>query len=436
MNTQTNSCTRRRFLAGATAAMAAPYFIPLSALGGDGRTAASDRICVGVIAAGGRGNDHLNMFLNDRGTQVMAVCDPQRLKSEAARSRANGHYAAELNAGTYKGCTAHADFREIIMRDDIDAVSIASPEFWHALHAIGAMRHRKDVYCEKAMTLTHAEGQAVVQTVRRHQRVYQLGTQQRSDRNFRFACELARNGYLGKLHTVKVAVPGGRDLPNAPPKPPPPNVDYDMWLGPAPYTPYNDAKCSFNWYFMHDYCIGWIGSWGVHHIDIALWGAPALRTGPVEIEGTAIFPTEGLADTSKTWRVNVTTADGLKLFFTDDSGQPHGARFEGDQGWVHVVRGGIQANPPSLLKLALKPDDEHLYVSNSHHGNFLECIRTRRDPVSNVEAGHAATTMTIVCDIATRLGRKVTWDWKAERFQNDDVANAMLARPMRSPWVL
>jgi hypothetical protein len=313
---------------------------------------------------------------------------------------------------------------------------IASPEFWHALHAIGAMRNRKDVYCEKAMTLTVAEGWAVCDTVRRHRRVYQLGTQQRSDRNFRFACELARNGYLGKLQNVKVAVPGGRALPVAKPAPVPEGLDYEMWLGPAPWKPYNDLKCSFNWYFVYDYCIGWIGSWGVHHIDIALWGAPIFCTKPIEVQGTAVFPTEGLADTSISWKVDVVAENGLRMLFTDEGQQPHGVRFEGDQGWVHVVRGGIQAQPESLLKLTLKPEDEHLYVSHDHHGNFLECIRTRRDPVSNVEAGHAATTMTIVSDIATRLSRKLVWDWKAQRFVNDEVANSMLRRPMRSPWTL
>ena len=428
--------SRRRFLEGAAVGIAAPYFVPSSVLGAEGRAPASDRLRTGHIGVGGQGSGHFGGCVGNGALQVMAACDPYKSKREARQKQANDRYADAIGKGTYKGCDAYADFREVVTRDDIDAVFIASPEFWHALHAIWAMRHGKDVFCEKAMTLTLYESQAVREAVRRHARVYQLGTQQRSDRNFRFAAELALNGYLGKLNTVNVAVPGGRALPVAQPAPVPPGLDYEMWLGPAPEKPYNDVKCSFNWYFIYDYCIGWIGSWGVHHIDIALWGAPIFCTKPIEVQGTAVFPTEGLADTSISWKVDVVAENGLRMLFTDEGQQPHGVRFEGDQGWVHVVRGGIQAQPESLLKVTLKPDDEHLYVSNDHHGNFLECIRTRRDPVSNVEAGHAATTMTIVSDIATRLSRKLVWDWKAQRFVNDEVANSMLRRPMRSPWTL
>jgi len=428
--------SRRRFLAGVAAAAAAPYIVPASALGADGRPAPSERITVGSIGMGGRGNDHFNAFLSRGETQVLAVCDPFETKREAARKKAEDRYAGAADKATYKGCLATSDFREIVGRSDIDAVVVASPENWHALQAAGAAKGGKDVYCEKALSLTVPEGRALVETVRRHGRVLQVGTQQRSDRKFRFACELARNGYLGKVHTVKVAVPGGQGLPNAPPKPAPPGLDYEMWLGPAPWTPYNDLKCSFNWYFMRDYCVGWIQSWGIHHIDIALWGAPSLGASTLAVEGTAVFPEDGLGNTSTGWHVEALTPEGLRLIFTDEGRMKHGCRFEGDQGWVHVDRGAILAEPASLLKAVIKPDQEHLYESNDHHGNFLECIRTRRDPVSAVETGHAATTLTIVSDIATRLGRKVTWDWKAERFVNDDAANQMLRRVMRSPWNL
>jgi hypothetical protein len=420
----------------AAAGIAVPYFVPAAALGLNGRTPASERIRTGHIGVGGQGSGHVGALVGNPATQVMAVCDPFASKREAARKRAEDQYAEQIGKGSYKGCDAYADFRELVTREDIDAVVIASPEFWHALHSVWAMRHGKDVYCEKAMTLTVYESQAVREAVRRHGRVFQLGTQQRSDRNFRFAAELALNDYLGRLHTVKVAVPGGRALPVAQPAPVPPGLDYEMWLGPAPAKPYNDVQCSYNWYFIYDYCIGWIGSWGVHHIDSALWGAPVFGTNTIQVEGTAVFPTEGLANTSISWRVEAVAEHGLRMIFTNDGQQPHGVRFEGDQGWVHVVRGGIQAEPKSLLRLALKPDDQHLYESHGHHANFLECLRTRRDPVSDVDAGFRATVFTIVADIATRLGRKVTWDWTAERFVNDDVANRMLRRPMRSPWVL
>jgi hypothetical protein len=427
--------TRRRLLAG-SAAVAVPWFVPGTTLGLGGRAAANERIRTGHIGVGGQGSGHVGAFAGNPAAQVMAICDPFQSKRESNRRRVEDHYAEEIRSGTYKGCTATADFRDVIARDDIDAVVIASPEFWHALHAVWAMRSGKDVYCEKAMTLTVYESQVVRETVRRHGRVYQLGTQQRSDRNFRFAAELALNGYLGKLHTVKVAVPGGRSLPVAPPAEVPPDLDYLMWLGPAPYRPFNTVMCSYNWYFIYDFCIGWIGSWGVHHIDSALWGVPEFHTGKVRVQGDAVFPTEGLANTSISWRVELLAESGVRMIFTDDSGQPHGVRFEGDRGWVHVVRGGITAEPASLLRVALKPSDQHLYESNSHQGNFLDCIRTRRDPVSNVDAGFAATVTTIIADIATRLGRPLTWDWNAEEFVGDDPANRMLRRPMRSPWVL
>jgi len=300
------------------------------------------------------------------------------------------------------------------------------------------VRAGKDVYCEKALSLTVAEGRALCRAVRRYGRVLQVGTQQRSDRRFRMACELALNGYLGKVHTIKVGVPGGRKLPLVPPKDPPPDIDYDIWLGPAPWTPYNDLKCSFNWYFISDYCAGWIQSWGVHHVDIALWGAPQLRKGRVTVEGDAVFPEDGLADTSITWRTKIAADDGTVLSFcsNNEPGHPQGVRFIGDKGWVLVRRGHIQAGPASLLKTALKPADKRLYVSRHHQGNFLECIRTRRDPAAAVETGHLATTATLTADIATRLRKKLTFDWDTERFVKDDAANLMLTRSMRSPWRL
>ena len=424
--------TRRSFL-GAAGACVAPLIVPRGALAR--QAAPSDRIGIGFIGLGGRGRSHLNALVHNPQVRVVGLCDPFRNKCNAAHQIVQRAYAAETKASKFQGCGCYTDFRQLLARPDLDAVVIASPEYWHALHALWAVRAGKDVYCEKAMTLTHYEGRRLVAAVRRHGRVFQLGTQQRSAGNFRFACELARNGYLGPLERVQVGVPGGRALPNAPPSDPPPDLDYEMWLGPAPYSPYNRLKCSFNWYFIYDYCIGWIGSWGVHHIDIAAWGAPALTTGKIAVEGTAVFPTDGLANTSIAWDVAMRTPDGLVVSFTNNRKNPQGCRFIGKEGWVHVNRGGIRADPPSLLRTRLKASDERLYVSTNHHGNFLECIRTCRDPVAPVEAGHIATTLTIISDIATRLGRRLVWDWGTERF-DDEVANRFLRRPMRGPWTL
>lgn len=430
------SISRRHFLGATATAVAAPYIIPSSALGKAGTIAPSNRINMGFIGTGGRGTSHLRSLAGSRETQLMAVCDPQKPKRDNAKKHIENVYAKQKESGTYKGCAAYSDFRELIARDDIDAVVVASPEYWHALHMSMAAKSGKDVYGEKALSLTIDQGRALVDTVRRYGRVFQVGTQQRSGRNFRFACELARNGYIGKLSKVEVGVPGGRSLPNAEPCEPPPDLDYDMWLGPAPYTPYNKLKCSFNWYFIFDYCVGWIQSWGVHHCDIALWGAPSLMESTLKVSGTAVFPTDGIADTSIKWRTKFFTPDGLEYSFTDNSVHKQGCKFIGDKGWVHVNRGGIWAEPASLLSTKLTPDDEHLYESPGHHQNFLNCVKSRGETAAPVEAGHAATSISIVADIATRLGRELTWDWRTESFINDDQANQMLRRPMRSPWCL
>lgn len=428
--------SRRSFLASTAAMIAAPMFIPARALGRDGTVAPSERITVAVMGTGSRGGDHSRTLAGDRTVQLVAACDAQRGRAEGIKAMVESKYADDMKAGSYKGCAVYQDFREVIARDDIDAVFIAAPENWHAIMSIAAMKAGKDVYCEKALSLTIAEGRAVCDAVRRYGRVFQAGTQQRSDRNFRHACELARNGYLGKVHTVTVGVPGGHKLPILPVKPLPEGVDYDMWLGPAPYKPYREGICSFNWYFVSDYCAGWIQSWGVHHADIALWGMPSLHASTLEVEGTATFPDDGTADCSYEWNTQLTAPGGVKLVFCSDGKSPfgHGCRFEGDKGWVHVVRGGIRAEPASLLDAVMKPEEEHLYRSNNHHTNFLECMRTRRDPAAPVEACHRATTLTLVADIATRLKRKVKWDWSAERFIGDETANRMLSRAMRAPW--
>jgi predicted dehydrogenase len=419
--------SRRSFLAGSAAAIALPTVIPGSALGKDGATPASDRIGTGHIGVGGRGSGHLGGFINRKDAQVIAVCDPYKSKCAKAKARVDKKY---------KGCATYQDFRKLLARKDIDAVVIASPENWHALHSIHSVRSGKDVYCEKAISLTVAEGRAMCKAVRRYGKILQVGTQQRSDARFRLACQLVRNGYLGKVHTVKVGVPGGRQLKTMPAKDAPPDIDYKMWLGPAPWSPYTDQKCTFNWYFMQDYCAGWIQSWGVHHCDIALWGLPQLGKGLIKASGTATFPTEGPANTSITWNTKITAADGTVMTFCSnrEKGHPQGVRFEGDKGWIHVRRGSIKAEPASLLQTAFKASDEKLYVSTNHQNNFMDGIRTRKDPAAPIEAGHRATAISLVADTATRLKREVTFDWDKEKYVKDPAADKMLVRSMTAPW--
>ena len=343
---------RRQFLAAAAAGWAGVQVLPARVLGRDGTTGPGGRITVGVIGTGSRGTDHARSLLGDGDVQLIAVCDANRSHAEKLRKAAEDRYAAEAGKGSWKGCLVTRDFREVLGRDDLDAVFIAAPESWHAIMSIEAMKAGKDVYCEKALALTVAEGRAVCDAVRRYGRVFQAGTQQRSDPRFRFACELARNGHLGSLKTVTVGVPGGRALPVLPVAPVPADLDYDLWLGPAPFKPYREGLCSYNWYFVTDYCAGWIQSWGVHHVDIALWGAPALATATLEVEGTATFPEEGTGDASYAWDTRCVTREGLTLHFCSDDRSPfgHGCRFEGERGWVHVDRGRLFAEPASLLE--------------------------------------------------------------------------------------
>ena len=431
--------SRRRFLQGAAAAVAAPYFVPAAALGAKGRKAANDRITIGILGTGGQGTNNMKSILPLADAQVVAVCDCMKSRREQARGIAEAHYARRAG---YKGCKAYRDFREVIARKDIDAVVIAPQDHWHALMVVAAARAGKDIYCEKPLGVAVAEGQAIRDAVRRYGRVFQTGTQQRSSRNFRFACELARNGYLGKIHTVKVGAPGPSYQPRyrgqPKPEPVPPGFDFDMYTGPAPKQPYCRGWLDWpGWYLIWDYCAGFIVNWGVHHLDIAHWGCPAIGREAAEVTCKGTYRTKGLSDNINDWQAEMQFAGGLRMTFTD-SGHPNkqGCEFVGTKGRVHVNRRGISAAPENLLKVTIRPNEIHLVKSTHHQANFLQCVRTHRDPVSPVESGHVASNFGLIPEIATRLKRKLKWDPKAEKFLNDDTANRYLSRPMRSPWTL
>jgi predicted dehydrogenase len=274
--------------------------------------------------------------------------------------------------------------------------------------------------------------------------VFQTGTQQRSSRNFRFACELARNGYLGKLHTVEVAAPGptykrSYKKPNSP-EPLSQDIDFDMYTGPALKRPYNRGLWAWpDWYLTRDYCVGFIVNWGVHHLDIANWGCPALTAESSELEFSGNYRDDGLTDNINDWRGEFRYERGLRMTYSD-TGNPNkqGCVFRGDKGWVHVSRKGIWAEPESLLKVSIKPDEIHLDTGaiGNHYDNFIQCVRSRKDPIAPVEAGHHASYLGMIAEISIRLGRALRWDPKIERFINDDQANRLLSEPMRNPWHL
>ena len=442
---KTSRRSRRRFLAGALAAVAAPRIVPGSALGLGGQLPASGRITIGMFGVGNRGSSSLAAMRPLPDHQVVAIADCRRRRALLAQQQVNSVYAERLGKETFKGCEIYNEFRDVLARTDIDAVWGCVPDHWHGVVYSRAIEAGKDIYGEKPVTRWIAQGIKVRDAVRRYGCVFQTGTQQRSSPHFRHACELARAGYLGKVKTVYVGAPGGRSYPAEPPSDPPEGFDYDRWTGPAPFIPFDKKRCEWlAMYMISHYCAGFITNWGVHHLDIAGWGCPEVFEKPFEIEGTGVLPAEGMTDTWISWQMELRWASGLVMSYTN-SGSPNkqGCKFEGDQGWVHVNRSGIWAEPKSLLDVKFKPGDARLHASpehsnpyTAHTADFFHSVRTRRDPVSPVEAGHAASTLGNVADIALRLGRKLKWDPARDRFVGDNEANAMLARAARSPWTI
>ncbi len=437
----TQTANRRRFLqqgSAALGAMALPYAIPSSALGMAGSVAPSNRIVIGCIGMGIRGTQLVNGLLPHKDVRVVAVCDVYQPQRQKAKSTIDRHYGD-------KGCAAYNDFRALCARKDIDAVSIASPDNWHVLHALEAARNGKDLYTEKALGLSLAEDQALREVCRRYGTVFQWGTQQRSSSNFRFGCELVRNGRIGKLHTILVGAPHDFDFPNQPTQPVPQGLDYEMWLGPAPWAPYTYHRCRpwteqeswAIWYHISDYCLGGIGGfWGIHHVDIAQWGHGTEYTGPTEVEGTARFPDDGLADCATSWNVRVKYADGVTMIYTDNQQNKQGIVFQGTEGWVYVRRGQIDARPKSLLGSKIGPQEIHLIESPGHQRNFLDCVKTREKTVVDIESAVRSDTVSHLVNICTRLKRKIRWDPDREQIIDDPVAGRMLTRSMRQPWRL
>jgi len=440
-----NVLTRRQFLkssAGAAigAALQGQIIVPSSVFGAD---APSSRIAVGCIGVGRMGMGDMKEILGSKQAQVVAVCDVDSKRRQHAKQLVETHYSAQQRDGIYKGCEAYKDFRDLVAREDIDAVTICTPDHWHTLPAIAAARAGKDIFIQKPLTLTIPEGRILSDTVRQYGRILQVGSQQRSESNFRFACELVRNGRIGKLHTVKVGF--GTDPPTGPQAsmPVPEWLDYDMWLGPAPWAAYTEERVHPQndygrpgWLRISDYGSGMITGWGSHHNDIAQWGMGTEYTGPVEVEGEAEYPKDGLWDVHGPFRIEYTYANGVKLICADEGKNKPGILFEGTEGWVYVDRGRIDAQPKSLLTSTIKPEEIRLYESNNHKANFLECIKSRTETIAPVEVGHRSCTVCLLGEIAMRLGRRLKWDPKQERFISDDEANRMLSRPMRSPWHL
>ncbi len=432
--------SRRRFLGNlSAAAIAAPYVIPSSALGLEGTTAPSERITLGIIGTGDHGvNRNIKRFLPEKDAQIVAVCDVDRQRRIGAKKLIEDRYGAELPKGSYKGCTDYNDFREIIARDDIDAIMNATPDHWHVIPSVMAAEAGKDVMCEKPLSLTVLEGRILSDAIKRHNRIFQTASENRSVTEYHRMCELVRNGRIGKLHTIRVDLPSGYSVQEAGMEsaPVPEGFDYDMWLGQAPEAPYCPARCHWNFRWILDYSGGMLTDWGAHMIDLAQWGNNTEHTGPVEVKGRGEFPKEGLYNTAKKFRIECRYANGVKMIVRS---RTPGIRFEGSEGWIgnDGWRAPLQAKPASILKEKIGAGETHLYTCpGGEQRNFLDCIKSRKPCYAPAEIGHRTITIAHIGHISMLLGRKLRWDPERERFIDDPAANWMLSRPMRKPWRL
>jgi GFO/IDH/MocA oxidoreductase family protein len=422
----------RRACMAAAASLSFPALIPASAFGRRGLLAPSERITMGFIGVGTQGGGHLlggawtyvaGGYAGRKEVQVLAVCDVWRNRREAACQKVNAHYAEVYGNGAYSPCKAYTDFRAVLDRPDIDAVLIATPAHWHATMACMAAQAGKDIYCEKPSAVTIRESQAMLATVRRYGRVYQAGTQQRSEYGgkFRQACELVRSGRIGVLKEIYAYRDGGAVFwPQrfGSGQPVPADLDWDLYLGPAPVIPY-DGNTS-----PHRFDIGEL-NWGQHHYDIVQWAAAADETGPVEIFMDANRSAYRYQNGVVVWG---------KPYPNEPIGGNGGACFVGTHGRIAVDRDALVSDPPGIVREPLRPEEVHLYRSDSHSGNFLECVRTRKKPICDADIAHRAASALLLGGVAKQLERTLRWDPQAELFTNDDEANRLLSIAKRTPW--
>ncbi len=405
------------------AALGVPLVLPCSSLGRNGAVAPSERIALGAMGGGGRGMNDLRDFLKEEDVRCLAVCDcwaDRRVRMKAMVDAHSGN----------RDCVAYRFHEEVLGRDDIDAVLIATGDRWHAVLSVLAARAGKDVYCEKPSTLTIAEGRTLVETTKRYGTIWQCGTQRRSNDAYRFVVDVVRGGRIGKLRTITTSFGGWGGNGFAKPERVPKGCDYDRWLGQAPWAPYSPVRVNL-WRNNWDTGAGPIADMGPHYLDFAQWAHDSQMSGPVEFEGEGEFPEDGFANVPFQVNVQARYADGVRVLM--NSG-PKGVRFEGDEGWMSITdEGEIAAEPKSVLAGLTAPKVSWEYMA-CHIRNFLEGVRSRKLTVSHPEVAHRAHTIAHCANISLRLGRKVQWNPEVERFVDDEDANNMLSRPMRVPW--
>ena len=435
--TQNKNIDRRQFLKTATGvaagAIAFPYYVSSSALGASGGVAASNRLVMGAIGVGSQGTGDMRGFMSKKEVQMIAVCDVDKAHRDRAKGLVDKKYGNT-------DCKTYLDFRDLIGRGDLDAVMLAMPDQWHSIPAVAAARSGLDIHAQKPLARTIREGRAICDAVKRYGVVWQTGSQQRSSGNFHRACELVRNGRIGKVLKVEVGLPTGRGRETAQPAPVPEGLDWNMWLGPAPWRPFcnfGGRGCHWDWRWIMDYSGGQLTDWAGHHIDIAHWGLDLERTGPVEIEGRGVYPKDGLYDAPSEYRFTCKYANGVTMTVANNRQLLQGAKWYGEGGkWIYVKRGKLEANPASILDEVIGPDETKLYESRDHKQNFLDCVKTRKETIAPAEVGHRSISVALLGEIAMLTKSKLRWDPEKEIFGNNEKANRLLSRPMRSPWHL
>ncbi|HWN88838.1 MAG TPA: Gfo/Idh/MocA family oxidoreductase [Chitinophagaceae bacterium] len=458
------SDSRRKFLkdtikltAGTVALNSFPIIVPSSVFG---KNAPSNKINIGQIGCGriARTHDLAETFKYDQ-AHIMAIADLDRNRLQLGKKLVEGWYTKKTGNENYVDIKTYDDYHELLANKDIDAVIISTPDHWHAQPAMEAAIAGKHIYLQKPTSLTIEEGRMMSNTVQKSGVVFQLGSQQRSINpwpQFKRACELVRNGRIGKLHTVHIGLPSDPAGGNTAEMPIPENLNYDMWLGSTPYIYYTldrvhsqtDPDSRGGWLRLEQFGAGMITGWGVHHIDIAHWGMNTELTGPVEIEGNAEFPKTGLWNVHGNYNVHAKYANGVAMNLSSEN--PNGIKFEGTNGWIFVSRGNVSvtatdptaggtnkafvASDPKILSSVIGPNEIHLYESKEQHGNWLDCIQNKKPTISPAEVAHRSCSACLVAHAAMKIGKKLYWDPKKESFNGNVEANKLLSRPQRFPY--
>lgn len=449
---------RRHFIKksslGTAAAVAFPTIVPSSVFG---KNAPSNKINIGQIGCGRIARDHdIRDTIRYDQTRFVGVCDVDANRALDAQQLISKYYKEKTGKDNYVNTKIYDDYREMLLNKDIDAVVISTPDHWHSQPAMEAALAGKDIYLQKPTSLTVREGQQLRDVVQKTGAILQVGTQQRAMPQFRVAAELVRNGRIGKLHTVKIGLPGDPSGPEAPAMPVPSNLNFDAWLGSTPKVPYTEigvhpqqGYSRPGWLRIRSYGAGMITGWGQHHYDSAAWGMDTEHTGPISVEALAEFPKSGLWNVHGDFFVKHQYENGITVYTS--GGYTNGIKYIGEDGWIFVSRGAYQASAsdpvdqeksskalnasdPKILESVIGENETHLYKIDDQHGNWLDCIKSRKAPISTVEKGHKACVICLISDIAMQFDRKLEWDNKKEMFINDDEANTLLAREQRAPY--